>query len=605
MCGIVGYIGREQAVPFLLEGLHALEYRGYDSAGVAVLTEGGMAVVKKKGRVKVLDDCLKERPLEGHLGIGHTRWATHGEPSDGNAHPQVAMDGRLAVVHNGIIENYLELKQWLTSHGARFVSETDTEVVAHLVAYYYQGDLLQAVMHALRRLRGAYALAVACEDAPDRIVCCRSESPLVIGLGEGGNYVASDVSALIRRTRRVCYLEEKSIAVVKANGVEFYDGEGERYQPEVREVEWNVEAAEKGGYAHFMLKEIHEQPRAVRDTVQTRIHDGRICLKGLDDETMRRVERIVICACGTAYHAGMVAKHYLERLARMPVETDIASEYRYRQPIIHPNDLCIVVSQSGETADTIAALRTFHAGGGKVLGVVNVVGSTVERESDIVVHTWAGPEIGVASTKAYTTQLSALLMIAMEFGRVRGTLSPEAYAALVKGLLCLPEKVGQALLAEPAIQRLSGEQFNQRDVFFMGRGLDYPATLESALKLKEISYIHCEALAAGELKHGTIALIEEGVPVVVVATQPALLEKLVSNILEVKARGAYVICFASQSCAEVQKVADETVLLPDAGDYLSPMVSIIPAQMFAYYCAVLRGLDPDKPRNLAKSVTVE
>ncbi len=605
MCGIVGCAGRQPVASLLVDGLKALEYRGYDSAGVALSETGGLLVIKKKGRVSSLEDEIKKVLPKGTTGIGHTRWATHGEPSDENAHPQVSENVDIAVVHNGIIENYAPLKKWLIEEGYEFRSETDTEVVVHLLSYYYKGDLKQAMLQAVSRLSGSYALAAICAKEPGKIVCTRRESPLVVGFGQGGNYLASDVSALIKHTRDVCFLGENDIAVVEADGIRLFDCDGNPVNREHFRVDWDISAAEKGGYEHFMLKEIFEQPQALKSTIVPRIFEGRIRFDGIGEDFLRSVKRIVICACGTAYHAGLVGRRWIESFARVPVEADIASEYRYRDPILSPEDLCVVVSQSGETADTIAALRTFKKGGGKVLSITNVVGSTVSRESDMVAYTWAGPEIAVASTKAYTTQLSVLFMLAMELGRVKGVLPEEKYDALLQELLQIPDLAAHTLELSGYAQSAARRHFTQGDVFFIGRGLDQPATMESSLKLKEISYIHSEALPAGELKHGTIALIEKGTLVVAMSTQSALAEKLASNIKEVKARGAQVLLIAEGDGPESVDGADELLPLPKIRDELAPLISVIPAQLFAYYCATLRGFDPDKPRNLAKSVTVE
>lgn len=605
MCGIVGCAGRKPVAPLLVDGLKALEYRGYDSAGVALSQMGGLLVLKKKGRVSSLEDEInKVHPL-GTTGIGHTRWATHGEPSDENAHPHVSGNEDIAVVHNGIIENYAPLKKWLMEQGFQFRSDTDTEVVVHLLSYYYNGDLKQAMIKTVERLSGSYALAAVSAKEPGKIVCTRRESPLVVGFGQGENYLASDVSALIKHTRDVCFLGENDIAVVEADGIRLFDCEGNPVNREHFRVDWDISAAEKGGYDHFMLKEIFEQPRALKSTIIPRVHDGRILFEGIDEDFLRSVKRIVICACGTAYHAGLVGKRWIESFARVPVEADIASEFRYRDPILSPDDLCVVVSQSGETADTIAALRTFKKGGGKVLSITNVVGSTVARDSDMVAYTWAGPEIAVASTKAYTTQLAVLFMLALELGRVKGHLSNEKYEELLHGLMAVPALVENALELSGYAQSAARRHFAQGNVFFIGRGLDQPATMESSLKLKEISYIHSEALPAGELKHGTIALIEKGTLVVAMSTQSALREKLASNIKEVKARGAHVLLIAGKAAADAIEGVDEVLPLPEIADEHAPLIAVIPAQLFAYYCATLRGFDPDKPRNLAKSVTVE
>ena len=605
MCGIVGYIGERNATPLLMEGLRALEYRGYDSAGIAVLRDGELHVQKAKGRLSVLEERLQSAPLSGCPGIGHTRWATHGEPSDANSHPHTSMLGDIAVVHNGIIENYQDLKAELAAEGCMFRSETDTEVVAHLIHKYYQGNLLAALLSAVKRLRGAYALAVICAGNPGEIVCARRNSPLVLGAGDGENFLASDIPALIRHTRDVYLLRDGCAARVTKDAISIVDEAGRSAPHEIYHVNWDVAAAEKSGYPHFMLKEMHEQPEALRATISPRLREGRIELEGLSDELLNRFDRIVISACGTAYHAGLVAEYAIESLARIPVEVDIASEYRYRDPIIRKSDLFIVISQSGETADSIAAMRIVKEQGGVTLAVTNTVGSTIARESDLVLYTHAGPEIAVASTKAYTTQLAVLTMLAMELGRARHTLPPQRYSELVQGLSTIHERAREVLESKEAIQKAASLHFTEKDVFFMGRGLDYPATMESSLKLKEISYIHSEALAAGELKHGTIALIEEGRLVIAVSTQPHLTEKLVSNIKEVKARGARILLITTQDNGIALAEADERLFIPQADPMLEPMISVIPAQLLAYYCSVQLGYDPDKPRNLAKSVTVE
>ncbi len=605
MCGIVGCAGRKPVAPLLVDGLKALEYRGYDSAGMALSQEGGLLVLKKKGRVTTLENEIKKMFPNGTAGIGHTRWATHGEPSDENAHPQVSENEDIAVVHNGIIENYAPLKKWLIEQGYKFTSETDTEVVVHLLSYYYKGDLVQAMLQAVSRLSGSYALAAMCATEPGKIVCTRRESPLVVGFGKGENYLASDVSALIKHTRDVCYLGENDVAVVTPDDISLFDCDGNPVQREHSHIDWDIAASEKCGYEHFMIKEMFEQPQALKNTILPRVTEGRIRFDGIDEGFLRSIKRIVICACGTAYHAGLVGRRWIEDFSRIPVETDIASEYRYRNPILSPDELCIVVSQSGETADSIAALRTFKKGGGKVLAITNVVGSTVARESDMVAYTWAGPEIAVASTKAYTTQLSVLFMLAMELGRVKGTLPQSKYDGLLNELLKIPELASKTLDLSSYAKIAAKRHYTQSNVFFIGRGLDQPATMESSLKLKEISYIHSEALPAGELKHGTIALIEKGTLVVAMSTQSALKEKLASNIKEVKARGAQVMLISSEDTEKTMDGVDEVLPLPKVEDELAPLISVIPAQLFAYYCSTLRGYDPDKPRNLAKSVTVE
>ena len=542
-------------------------------------------------------------------GIGHTRWATHGEPSDVNSHPQTNQSGDIAVVHNGIIENYLRLKEWLMDKGYHFVSDTDTEVIAHLVNYYYEGDLLQAVLSTLRRLEGSYALGVICRGNPDELVAVRKDSPLVIGLGEGENYIASDIPAILAHTRDVCLLKDKEIAVIHKDKVDLYNEEGETIRKEPFHIDWDVAAAEKGGFEHFMLKEIHEQPQGLRATLNPRLTEDQKAIDlreiALDDEYIKNIEKIYIVACGTAYHAGVVGKKLIEQLAGIPVETDIASEFRYRDPIIRKNDLFIVISQSGETADTLAALRLAKKKGARILSVTNVVGSTVSREADKVMYTWAGPEIAVASTKAYTTQLMSMYLIALDLGKRLGRIRPEDYSRIVEALKKIPDQISRILNNKPAIQRYANQQFNAQSIFFMGRGLDYALALEGSLKLKEISYIHSEAYPAGELKHGTIALIENGSLVVALATQEYLFEKMLSNIREVKARGAVVMALAMEGNTEIEKAADLVIYIPRTLPVVAPILSVVPLQLFAYYVAVEKGCDVDKPRNLAKSVTVE
>ena len=609
MCGIVGYIGREEAVGLLLEGLKRLEYRGYDSSGVAVLEEGKLRVVKARGKLERLREKLAQTKLTGTTGIGHTRWATHGEPSDENSHPHLSQSGEIAVVHNGIIENYAALRDKLIARGYRFQSETDTEVFAHLLeeTLKTEHDLLGAVRATVRQLEGAYALGVLCTRFPDRILAARKDSPLIIGLGEGCNYIASDIPAVLPYTRRVYLLKEGEMAQVFADRVEIYDMEGEKVDKEVFTVNWSVDAAEKGGYAHFMLKEIHEQGRAMRDTLRPRIREGEIDLSEakLTDELLRGVARVVITACGTACYAGQVGRALIERLCRVPVEIDVASEFRYRDPILQPTDLFLVVSQSGETADTLAALRLAKARGCKVVAITNVVGSTIAREADSVLYTWAGPEIAVASTKAYTTQVLMLTLIALKMAKCKGTIARERYEALLAELKRLPEKAEEILSDVENVQRCAARFFSQEDMFFIGRGLDYALSLEASLKLKEISYIHSEAMAAGELKHGTIALIEPGRLVVALCTQGATLEKLRSNIREVLTRGAVVLTIGYADSEAEKELTPYRRAIPRTDDLLAPALAVIPAQLFAYYCAIQRGYDPDKPRNLAKSVTVE
>ncbi|GAB7387176.1 glutamine--fructose-6-phosphate transaminase (isomerizing) [Bacillaceae bacterium] len=612
MCGIVGYIGNDDhhnAQQILIDGLKKLEYRGYDSAGIAVLNGKGLDVVKTQGRLAKLEEQLRRRPLQGSIGIGHTRWATHGKPSDINSHPHTDETGKFAVVHNGIIENYLELKEELARKGYKFVSETDTEVIAHLLADLYDGDIVSTVRKAVKRMTGAYALAILTEHEPDKLVAVRVASPLVIGLGEGCNFIGSDIPAILEHTRDVYILEDGEMAVLTADSVELFTTDGRPVQRDVFKVEWDLVQAEKGGYDHFMLKEIHEQPQAFRDTLAGRIsRDGmRVTLNelSLSEEELKRIDRICIVACGTAYHAGLVGKYVIEELTRIPVEVDVASEYRYRRPIITENTLVIVISQSGETADTLAALRESKQLGAKVVAITNVVGSSVAREADEVLYTWAGPEIAVASTKAYTSQLIALYLFAIYLAQVKGTKEQAELSALIDGLFQLPEQAQAVLAQAEEIKVLAEKIAKHQNMFFIGRGLDYAVSLEGSLKLKEISYIHSEAYAAGELKHGTLALIEDGIPVVAVATQEEIFDKMVSNIKEVKARGAYVIGVGVAGDAELAKSVDEVLTIPRTLPLLAPALAVIPLQLLAYYACLARGYDVDKPRNLAKSVTVE
>ena len=612
MCGIVGYAGHEQAGPILLDGLERLEYRGYDSAGVAVLSErAGLQMKKSKGRLKVLAALTDGgRTLEGAVGIGHTRWATHGEPNDINSHPHLSEDSRIAVVHNGIIENYVEIKEFLISQGVHFRSETDTEVVAQLLEYYYNrsGDFMASVYRMLDRIEGAYALGIMCADIPDSFVAARKDAPLLLGYGEGCNLVASDVTAVIKHTRDVAYMEDGEVAIVSAKGIRVFNALGQSVEKTHSRVDWDVSAAEKGGYAHFMFKEIMEQPEAVRKTVSPRLKDGRICFEELklDAEYIRKVKKIFIVACGSSFHVGTVGRYNLERLLRRPVEVMLASEFRYADPLVDRDTLVIVISQSGETLDTMAALREAKSLGARILSIVNVVGSSIARESDDVLYTWAGPEIAVATTKAYSTQLVLLDMLGVYFADIIGSISARDYAAIVAALQELPEKMQSVLENTEEIKYLASRYFNHDSIFFIGRNLDYALGLEGSLKLKEISYIHCEAYASGELKHGTISLIEDGTLVVALCTYAPLFEKSVSNIVEVKARGADVVALTTDSRrAELSKTVDNVLAIPDTQLILEPSLGVIPLQLFAYYVALQRGCDIDKPRNLAKSVTVE
>ena len=609
MCGIVGYVGREQAAPILLDGLSRLEYRGYDSAGVAVYHDGQVRVAKSKGRLQVLSDMIQGgRAIPGTIGIGHTRWATHGAPSDTNSHPHVSHSGKIAVVHNGIIENYAQLKSFLQAKGVPFVSETDSEVVAQLVEYFYEGDLLAAVGRVLHRIEGACALGILCCDQPDQLIAVRKDSPLILGLGEESNFLASDVTAILRHTRDVIYMEDGEVAVLTAQGIQCYNSLLQPITKEVARVDWEVDAAEKGGYEHFMAKEIMEQPEALRRTIFPRIQDGEVYLEdfALTDEEIRDLQKLYIVACGSSYHVGMVGKYHLERLLRKPVEVALASEFRYMEPIVDEHTLVVVISQSGETLDTMAALREAKRLGAKVLAIVNVVGSSIARESDVVLYTWAGPEIAVATTKAYSTQLAVLNLLGLYFARRLGTIETEEYRDILGQMLLLPAQMEEVLAQKSQIQYLASQYFNHESIFFMGRNVDYALGLEGSLKLKEISYIHSEAYAAGELKHGTISLIEDGTLVVAVGTYGALFDKALSNVVEVKSRGADVLALTTASHAQrMEEVANGMMLIPDTHPMLLPSLGVVPLQLFAYYVALHRGCDIDKPRNLAKSVTVE
>lgn len=610
MCGIVGFIGKEQAAPILLDGLSRLEYRGYDSAGLAVYdAEKGLQVVKAKGRLQVLRDLTREgQDVPGLMGVGHTRWATHGAPNDVNSHPQVSQSGRMAVVHNGIIENYAKLKKFLESKGVQFVSETDTEVVAQLLDYYYKGDLLDAVSKVLHRIQGAYALGIVCADEPDKLVAVRKDSPLILGLGQGFTMLASDVTALIRYTREVCYLDDGEMAVLTPDGVKVYNSLVQPVEKETSHVDWEISAAEKGGYEHFMFKEIMEQPKAIRDTISPRLRDGKVVLDDvtITKEELENLDRLYVIACGSSYHVGMAAKYILERLLRIPVEVTLASEFRYCAPIVTKHTLALVISQSGETIDTLAAMREAKRLGARILSIVNVVGSTIARESDDVLYTWAGPEIAVATTKAYSTQLAVVYLLGLYFADLLGRVTKEEYSVLVEELRALPAKAEAILKDTEKIQYYASIYFNHNSVFFIGRNIDYAVGLEGSLKLKEISYIHSEAYAAGELKHGTISLIEDGTLVVALAGWNELFEKLMSNVKEVKARGADVIGIACENHKEaLESLVDSAMTIPEVNPMFLPSLEVIPMQLFAYYVALMRGCDIDKPRNLAKSVTVE
>ena len=608
MCGIVGYIGTQQAAPILLDGLSKLEYRGYDSAGIAIYNGTSIDMVKSKGRLKVLNELTHDgETIKGTIGIGHTRWATHGSPSDVNAHPHFNKDKSIVVVHNGIIENYLKLRKKLEKHGYEFVSETDTEVIAHLLDYYYHGNPLQAITKVMHRMEGSYALGIIFKEHPEELYAVRKDSPLIVGETKDGNIIASDVPAVLKYTRDVIFIENEEIVRMTEDSMEFFNVDEEALEKEAVHIDWDVNAAEKGGFEHFMLKEMYEQPKAITDTFAPRIRDGKIVIEelGMTDEEIKAIKKIMIVACGSAYHTGVTSKYIFEGLARIPVEVDVASEFRYRDPILEEGTLVVVISQSGETADTLAALRESKKRGAKVLGIVNVVGSSIAREADNVMYTWAGPEIAVATTKAYSAQLIALYLLAMKFGNVRGTVNDTQLQDMIEDLKALPAQVEMLLNNKEKIQRFANRYLAAKDVFFIGRGIDYAISMEGSLKLKEISYIHSEAYAAGELKHGTISLIEEGTLVASVLTQKDLYKKMISNMVEVGTRGAFVLAVTCEDNTEVEKTADYVVYIPETNKYFTNSLAIIPLQLFGYYIAVGRGCDVDKPRNLAKSVTVE
>ena len=608
MCGIVGYVGEREAIEVLVNGLSKLEYRGYDSAGVAVIEDKQIKVKKCKGRLKNLEAKLKEKPLMGNIGIGHTRWATHGEPSDINSHPHSNETITISVVHNGIIENYAQLKQWLKDKGYKFSSETDTEVIPNLLDYYYAGDLLDAVIKVTSKLEGSYAIGVMCNNEPDKVVAVRKDSSLIVGVGKDEYFIASDIPAILNYTRDIYYLDDKEFVVLDKKGVNIYSEDREVINKDISHITWSVDAAEKDGYEDFMLKEIHEQPKAIRDTMKSRIVLNNPI--NLDDikltkEDLDKIDRIYIVACGTAYNAGIIGKNVIEKLARISVETDIASEFRYKDPIITKDTLVIVLSQSGETADTLAVLRDSKAKGAKTIAVTNVVGSSIAREAHNVLYTWAGPEIAVASTKAYVTQLIILYSIALHLADLRETISNEEIEKIKTEMLLLLDKVQRILDNKEEIQKFASKHYNEKDMYFLGRGMDYGVAMEAALKLKEISYIHSEAYAGGELKHGTIALIEKGIVVVALFTQEKLVDKMVSNIQEVLTRGAEVLGVMCEKDSYNKELIESKIIIPDTLDILTPVLSVVPLQLFAYYVSKARGLDVDKPRNLAKSVTVE
>ena len=608
MCGIVGYVGPKEAAPLLLEALHKLEYRGYDSSGICVAANGTIQVAKARGRLQVLRDMTQEgAQLPGHIGVGHTRWATHGEPSDVNSHPHLSQGGRVALVHNGIVENYMELREFLTEKGYTFASQTDTEIAAQLIDHCYHGDPVQAVREAVNLLTGSFALGIIFRDHPDQIIAVRKDSPLIVGLGQGENFIASDIPALLKHTRDILRLDEYELAVIRQDRVQVFDRYGDPVEKQIQHVDWDPGAAEKGGYAHFMLKEIMEQDRVLRDTLRPRVREGQIQLelKHITPEDFRDCDRVYIVACGSASHVGHVARTYIEKLTRVPVCVELASEFRYIDPIITPHTITIVISQSGETLDTLFALREAKSRGSKVLSIVNVVGSSIANESQDVIYTWAGPEIAVATTKAYSAQLAVCYLVALYMAQCKGALSPQALADAIAALNALPELATHMLQSQDQLKYLASLYFGCKDIFFIGRNVDWAIALEGSLKLKEISYIHSEAYAAGELKHGTISLVEPGTLVVALCTYGPLREKMVSNIREVKARGAIVLALAEEGQPQVAEAADHVVWLPKADHMLAPSLAVIPLQLFAYYVALLKGCDIDKPRNLAKSVTVE
>ncbi len=610
MCGIVGYIGKNEAVPFLLQGLEKLEYRGYDSSGIAVYADKKIKVAKKQGRLKILEDLLESEPkISSHLGIGHTRWATHGNPSDANAHPHLSFSGKIALIHNGIIENYMELKKKLISEGFDgFVSDTDTEVAVQLLDYFYKGDMFEAVKKLVNTIEGSFSLGIICADYPDTLFAAKKDSPLIVGVGEGENYIASDIPAVLSKTKNICRLKEKQIAVIKSDNFELFDFDGKPVQKEITVVNWNVTAAEKNNYEHFMMKEIMEQPEVIKATVSPRIKGSEIHLDDVEfsEEYLKNLNKISIVACGSAYHVGCVAKYFIENLLKKPVEVDVASEFRYRSPIVNENTLTIVISQSGETADTLAALREAKSRGSRVLSIVNVVGSSIANESDDVLYTWAGPEIAVATTKAYSTQLSLLYLVALYMAKKLNTISENSYKTVLENIEKLPSQISSVLELQNKIENIAKKYYNTEKVFFIGRNLDYAVCMEGSLKLKEISYIHSEAYAAGELKHGTISLIDNDTLVVALATQDKLFDKTVSNIREVKSRGAKILSITSENNAEkISQISDDVIYVPNSCEMTAPSLAVVPLQLLSYHVAKLRGCDIDKPRNLAKSVTVE
>ncbi len=610
MCGIVGYIGRNEAVPFLLQGLEKLEYRGYDSSGIAVYTDKKIKVEKKQGRLKILEDLLASEPkISSHLGIGHTRWATHGNPSDINAHPHLSFSGKIALIHNGIIENYMELKKKLINEGFNeFLSDTDTEVAVQLLDHFYKGDMFEAIKKLVNTIEGSFSLGIICSDYPDTLFAAKKDSPLIVGVGDGENYIASDIPAVLSKTKNICRLKEKEIAVIRADDFEIFDFNGNPVKKEITLVNWNVTAAEKNNYEHFMMKEIMEQPEVIKATISPRIKDSQIHLDDVEfsEEYLNNLNKISIVACGSAYHVGCVAKYFIENLLEKPVEVDVASEFRYRSPIVNENTLTIVISQSGETADTLAALREAKSRGSRVLSIVNVVGSSIANESDDVLYTWAGPEIAVATTKAYSAQLSLLYLTALYMAKKLNKISEDSYKEILKDIEKLPSQISSVLESQNKIENIAKKYYNTEKVFFIGRNLDYAVCMEGSLKLKEISYIHSEAYAAGELKHGTISLIDDDTLVIALATQDRLFDKTVSNIREVKSRGAKILSITNENNAEkISQISDDVLYVPNSCEMTAPSLAVVPLQLLSYHVAKLRGCDIDKPRNLAKSVTVE
>lgn len=609
MCGIVGYIGKSEAIPFLIQGLSKLEYRGYDSSGVALYNKGKIEITKKQGRLKVLEDILDTEKKENiHLGIGHTRWATHGNPSDVNAHPHLSNSGKIALVHNGIIENYIDLKNQLIKKGVKFNSETDTEVAVQLLDSLYSGDMFETIKKAVGMMQGSFAFGIVCSDYPDTLFAVKKDSPLIVGIGENENYIASDIPAVLSKTRKICRLKEKQIAVLTANSVDLFDFEGNPAEKAITTVDWSVDAAEKNNYEHFMMKEIMEQPDVISATISPRLKDHVIKLDDTEftKEYLESLNKICIVACGSAYHVGCVAKYFIEKIARKPVEVDLASEFRYRSPIIDKNTLVIIISQSGETADSLAALREAKALGARVLSIVNVVGSSIANESDDVLYTWAGPEIAVATTKAYSTQLSLTYLFALYVGKILNKISDEEYKKYIESIESLPQKISETLAKKEQIEKIAEKYCKTEKIFFIGRNVDYAVCMEGSLKLKEISYVHSEAYAAGELKHGTISLIDDETLVIAVATLDEIFDKTVSNIREVRSRGAKVLAITTEDKSEkISQVADDVIYIPKSYDSTTPSLSVIPLQLLSYHVAKLRGCDIDKPRNLAKSVTVE